>query len=319
MIQDLRPKKLDELVGNEGLKKCLKIVIAAAKREDRALPHIVLHGNFGCGKSSIARVLSHETDGEFIEVNAANIRKNSDVLNIIPKIRKNTILFIDEIHRLKTKHEELFYSLMEDFKTFIPFSGGIRQFDIPQFTLIGATTDLGSLSGPFLSRFIQNYSVHIYTEEDLVTMLMLNATKLKLELSNDAALEIARRSKNVPRYANNRLSWIKDYCISENKFYVSIDDVITALDMIGVDKHGFDEMDRRYLAAIQRMQPVGLTNLAAAIGATPETIIKYIEPIMLARNIVEVTRIGRTLKGFRITPEELKEVNKIFEDIELDI
>lgn len=248
--------------------------------------------------TSIARVLATEIGGAFIEVNAAAIKSKEDLLQLIPKLENQCVLFIDEIHRLKTKHEELFYSLMEDFKAFIPHAGHIEEIKIPQFTLVGATTDLGSLSGPFLSRFIQNHSVHMYSDEDLAKIVRLNAAKLKIGINDNAAVLIAKRSKNVPRYANNRLTWVKDYCSSEDKVYITEKEVNEALDLIGIDEQGFDETDRKYLDAVEKFQPIGLTNLAAAIGATPETVVKYIEPIMLARDIITISREGRTLKSY---------------------
>lgn len=311
MPQDLRPTKLEEIVGNDKLKRVLKIIVAAAKKEDRSIPHTVLHGHYGCGKTTIARVLAHEIGSAFIEVNAAAIKSKEDLLKLIPKIEKNTVLFIDEIHRLKTKHEELFYSLMEDFRTFIPTPDGIVEINIPQFTLIGATTNLGSLSGPFLSRFIQNHSVSMYSNEELKEIVRLSASKLKIGIDEDAALLIAERSKNVPRYANNRLTWVKDYCSSEDKVYIGIKEVDEAFELVGIDENGFDEMDRSYLDTIERFQPIGLTNLAAAIGATPETVIKYIEPIMLARDIVTITREGRSLKGFSSTFESCSAIDEL--------
>lgn len=316
-VIDLRPHRLDELIGNEKLVQCLKISLDCARRQDRPIEHILMQGISGAGKSTIARIIGNEQNGNFYELNAASVKKNSDLLNYIVRLKYKDVLFIDEIHTLRRKHEEFLYPVMEDFKystnvdlvdylkyglspdeekTIQNFGSGM--IDVQPFTLIGATTDVGNLSAPLKNRFSLEHFVQLYSLEDIAKIVERSANLLNIKLDSEATNEIAKRSKRVPRIANARVKWVRDYAMSQNKVYLSKQDIIDAMDMIEIDERGYDKNDLLYLAAVEDMQPVGLQSIAARTQMSQETIRKYIEPPLLNDGIIRITTGGRVLSTF---------------------
>jgi Holliday junction DNA helicase RuvB len=315
MVVELRPSRLDDIIGNEGLKECLKINLAAAKQEKRPIPHTLFKGHYGCGKTTFARAVANEQGGTFYEINAASIRDHVDLLNYFVRIKKGDVLFIDEIHRLKKKFGELCYPVMEDFKFSISIdsdafgsikisaeeSQTINQFlnrNVEPFTMIGATTDPGNMPGPLKSRFENEYSVHTYTEEDISKIIRRSANLLKIKLDEEAITQVAKRSKNIPRLANSRIKWIRDYALSKNKTTITPADVVLAMGLQSIDENGYDQDDRFYLEIVEEMQPIGVQGIAARMGTTMESITKFIEPHLLNTGKIKITTQGRVLSTF---------------------
>lgn len=314
MVIQLRPSTFDGIIGNAKLKQCLGMNIAGAKQQKRPVGHLLLQGHYGCGKTTFARAIANAMGGQFIETNALAIKKPKDLLGYLRQLKENDILFIDEIHQLQSKHEELMYPAMEDFKFPLSLNSDIRDqliktgatvnindiinLKLPPFTLIGATTDIGSLSGPLLSRFELNYFVDLYTVEEINKIVMMNAKKLNIAFDQDGSMELARRCKLVPRLSNNRLKWVADYAAYNKKTHLNQQDVVSAMDMMEIDEFGYDRNDRAYIDAVQSMQPTGVASLAAKTGITIETITKFIEPYLLHTGVIKITREGRMMFDF---------------------
>ena len=240
---DLRPKNLSDFIGNEKIKERIRIQIVAAKKMGTSLPHMLLQGMYGCGKSTLAYIIANEMGSDITVINAACIEHYKDILEVILNVNQHDIVFIDEVHALSTQFEESLYLVMEDFKINLPrefdlmFSlkgiGDIKKFepkDIPTFTLIGGTTNIGIISGPFFTRFKSNYYLQKYSIDDLAKIAETNAKKLSLSLSHEMALEIAKRSKGVPRILNSRLEWINEYRVGKNISTVTLQTVLDAID-----------------------------------------------------------------------------------------
>lgn len=305
----LRPTKLVDFIGNEKIKSCLEIAIHAAKVRDKPLGHILNQGRYGCGKTTLANMIADAMGGNFFSLNAASITKKQHLLELFCKIKKNDVIFIDEIHRLDISLEEFMYPAMEDFTISLPKPSArfgekesFTNINIAPFTLIGATTDSGALSGPFKSRFKTEYYLDPYTPHDLTKIGRANAPKLELNITDDALMEVAKRSKMTPRLLNARLEWVNDYRITKDIKIVQKEDVSTALDMIGIDAEGLDQNDRKYLAALSKggYKPVGMKTLVSMTSLSEETITKYIEPHLIEIGKILISKSGREL----ITSEE---------------
>lgn len=311
MAVQLRPNRIDDIIGNEQHKIYLKIIAARAKAENRPVPHMLFEGHYGCGKTSFANAIAGEMGANFIETNASAIKNNKDLIAVITRIKQNDILFIDEIHGLKKRQEELLYTVMEDFK--LPLTAALlpkleeskiknldRVFNLPlpPFTLIGATTDIGNLSGPLISRFKGRCQLDLYSVKEIQRIILKNAMKFQIDFEPDASLELAKRCKAIPRLANNRLQWINDYIRYHRRSRVKKADVIEAMKLQEIDENGFDRNDLSYLKAVAEMQPCGISSIAARTGQSIETITKYIEPYLLYIGIVKITGQGRMLSSY---------------------
>lgn len=328
MVVELRPEKIDDIIGNDGIKQCLNISLFAAKSQSRPCDHTIFTGHYGCGKTTFARALANGQGGNFYEVNAASIESCIDLLNYFTRLKDNDVLFIDEIHRLKKKYEEFCYPVMEDNKFSINVENSdalnkinlteeerktLSQFytvKIAPFTLIGATTDPGNLSGPLLSRFGAKYTLNPYSVDDIQKIIERSSKLLGYPIDADASLELAKRSKGVPRLANSRLKNVRDYCLFKKRQSISKESVVESMTMHGVDYRGYDNEDQVYLAALMDMQPAGIQSLAARTGYTSETIQKFIEPPMLRDGTIEITKSGRVTADFGDRwVETLKDIN----------
>lgn len=301
----LRPQRFDEYIGQERLKKNLKLAIEAAKKRDEPIDHVLLYGPPGLGKTTMATVISNEM-GKAIRVTAGPaIERAGDLASILTNLSDGDVLFIDEIHRLSRTVEEVLYSAMEDFKLDIvigkgPAARSIR-LDLPKFTVIGATTRTGSLAAPLRDRFGHIYRLEFYTPDEIEQIITRAANILESEIEPNAAKDLSTRARLTPRIANRLLKRVRDYADVNGDGI--IDTVITtkALEMLEIDTLGLDPADRNLLASIIENygdSPVGLNTIAALTGDEATTIEDFYEPYLLQLGFIE-----RTPRGRRVTPK----------------
>lgn len=292
---DLRPDKFDDILGQKNVVEQLKITVESAKKRNAAMPHLLFNGPAGLGKTTLSCAVANERGVSIQIANGGNIRSVKHILPYLASIEENSILFVDEIHRLRPDVEEFLYPVMEDFRADIGKDTNFK-LDIPKFTMIGATTEAGSLAKPLYDRFTMKYELELYKSDALAEIVQKNADKLDLSINLTAAKNLAIRSRGTPRIANNLLKWVRDVAVSKGHRTVSETLVDEAMGMVGVDRNGVTRRDRKYLAALKRASvPLGLKTLVDATNIDRQTIEYVIEPFLIRNNLIRKTSKGRVL------------------------
>lgn len=288
-----RPSTFNDIIGQDEVVQRLRIVSSGCKKDGQVMPHILIDGPPGLGKTTLASAIANEMGVNLYTINAANVRSAKHLIPYLMGMDPRSVLFIDEIHRLPKLVEEFLYPVMEDFRIDLLIENKPESIDIPMFTLVGATTSGGSLSQPFYDRFIIKEHLSFYSLDVLAKLAKLNAEKVGLTISEEEALEIAKRSKGTPRILNARIQWYKHY----TSFDLSEKNIDKIFSNQGIDKNGFDCNDTKYLTILKknRGNPLGLKSISGMTGISIETIENSIEPYMVRMGYVVRTQRGRII------------------------
>jgi Holliday junction DNA helicase RuvB len=296
----IRPKKLEDYQGQDHVRDQMEIFIKAAQLRNEALDHLLIFGPPGLGKTTLANIVANDMEVNIRTTSGPVLEKAGDLAALLTNLEENDVLFIDEIHRLSPVVEEVLYPAMEDYQLDIMIGEGPAarsiKIDLPPFTLIGATTRAGSLTSPLRDRFGIVQRLEYYNVKDLQHIVQRSANCLNLSMDAEGALEVARRARGTPRIANRLLRRVRDYAEVKGNGHICSDIADKALNMLDVDNKGFDYMDRKLLLAIMEKfsgGPVGLDNLAAAIGEEKDTIEDVIEPYLIQQGYLQRTPRGR--------------------------
>ncbi len=319
----LRPKSLDEYIGQDEIKKNLRIFIEAAKARSDALDHVLFHGSPGLGKTSLAHIIANELNVKISSTSGPVIERPGDLAAILTSLGPRDVLFIDEVHRLNHVVEEILYPAMEDYQLDILIGQGpsarIMKIPLPPFTLVGATTRAGLLTPPLRERFGVVLRVDYYKAEDLQEIVERSAALLEIPIDREGAFEIARRSRGTPRVANRILRRVRDYAQIEAEGVITKKVAGQGLEMLGVDDQGLDKMDRHImLTIIEKFNggPIGLDTLSAAVSEEKDTLEDIYEPFLIQMGYMKRTPRGRVAtplayKHFRI-PMDRQLQKKLF-------
>lgn len=312
--RSLRPRKLNDYIGQQKVKDSLLILIEAARQRSDAVDHILFSGPPGLGKTTLASVVAHEMGANIKVTSGPAIERTGDLAAILTNLEEGDVLFIDEIHRLNRMVEEILYPALEDFVLDIvvgkgPAARSIR-LDLPPFTLIGATTRTGLLTGPLRDRFGIAFRLNYYEPEELAQIVMRSAGILDVAISEDGALEIARRSRGTPRLANRLLKRVRDWAQVKGDSVIDEDCAAQALSFFEVDSLGLDAVDNRILEMLCGQfagRPVGLSTLASALSEVPETLEDVYEPYLMQQGL-----LVRTPKGRQATRRAFEHIGMTF-------
>jgi len=296
----IRPRRLHDYIGQNTVRQQMEIFISAATTRREALDHVLIFGPPGLGKTTLAQIIANEMNVGFKQTSGPVIDKAGDLAALLTNLESHDVLFIDEIHRLSPVIEEILYPAMEDYQLDIMIGEGPSarsiKLDLPPFTLIGATTRAGLLTSPLRDRFGIIQRLEFYSTADLTQIVLRSAQILQLQIEQSGAVEIARRSRGTPRITNRLLRRVRDYAQVKANGFISAEVAKQALDMLQVDKLGFDAMDRKFLQTlIDKFQggPVGIESLAAALGEDRGTLEEVLEPYLIQEGYVIRTPRGR--------------------------
>ena len=296
----LRPQTLDEYIGQEKIKRSLKIYIEAAKQRKDALDHVLFYGPPGLGKTTLSGIIANEMQVHMKVTSGPAIEKPGDMAAVLNNLQEGDVLFVDEIHRLNRQVEEVLYPAMEDFAIDIIIGRGASahsiRLDLPHFTLVGATTRAGLLTAPLRDRFGVTQHLEFYTPEELCTIVLRSAQVLQVEIDREGAMQIACRSRGTPRLANRLLKRIRDFAQVKYNGRITRETASFGLDLLEVDQYGLDQVDRKILKTLIanfKGGPVGLETLAASIGEDSGTLEDVYEPYLLQNGFISRTPRGR--------------------------
>jgi len=296
----LRPQRLGEFIGQSKVKENLAVAIEAARSRGEALDHVLLYGPPGLGKTTLATIIANELGAAFQQTSGPTLQIKGDLTAILTNLRDKQVLFIDEVHRLQPALEEILYSALEDYKLDILIGQGpaarTHTMDVKPFTFVAATTRAGLLSAPLRSRFGIVLRLEFYSHDELRIIIERSAEILGVEINREGAIELASRSRGTPRIANRLLRRVRDYAQVRGSGNIDLPTAQAALQMLEVDRYGFDEVDRRLLLAIiEKYQggPVGVNTLAAALAEEPDAIEEIYEPFLIQIGFLNRTPRGR--------------------------
>lgn len=307
----LRPKELDEYIGQEKVVEALKIAIKAALQRQEPLEHIIFNGPPGLGKTTLAHIIAHEMGTRIITSSGPALEKGGDLMGLLTHLERGDIFFIDEIHRIPKVVEEFLYPAMEDFAVDFIFDKGIHarthRYRLEQFTLIGATTRSGLLSSPLRERFGIVRDLDFYTEDDLVNIIKRSASILGITIDEKGAYETAKRARGTPRVVNRLLKRVRDYAQVKAKGHITKNVVIDALSLEGIDEYGLTDIDRKLLQTIilnYKGGPVGIEAIAATLQLESDVLIEVVEPYLL-----KIGFVIRTSQGRKASEKAFKHLN----------